>query len=86
MKVIWRPVCGSLAQAKEMMHEFESIMFMFDFLVDHYDQVFDRSDLALIYYCGCPDLGTDTYLVMTRCWGDEDLRDGPVPVGFVEFE
>lgn len=87
MKVIWRPLCGGKAEAREKQREFSSIKEMFDFLVEYWNDAFEISDLSVIFYCSSSIVADkETYLAVSRSYDGLDVGNGPVPVGFVEFE
>jgi hypothetical protein len=89
MKVIYRPLCGGLAEAMGKVKQFNSIKEMFEFLVEEHNHAFEISNLYISYYGYDNRIDWDTYIITTSRYASEDyIKKGypPQAAGYCTFK
>lgn len=93
MKILFRPLRGSLSESMSESKSFNSLKELFEFLCDFYSdsglRPFDISDLYISYYCYDDRIDWDTYSVCTsRFFNDYYCFNGLKPqiCGFLTFK
>lgn len=89
MQVIYRPLCGGLAEAMEKTKTFNSIKEMFEYLVEWHDHAFEIQNIYISYYGYDSRIGWDTYIITTSKYANEDyIKKGipPQAAGYCAFK
>lgn len=89
MKILYRPLCGGLAEAMEKVKKFDSVKEMFEFLVEHHDHAFEMNNLYISYYGYDSRIDWDTYIITTSRYANEDYTKKGYPpqaAGYCTFK